>query len=96
MPAANSAGSVLRKALRWALSPIISKVNAICPRNYLTVLCGPTRKGPVSPVSARRKVPGAKLVADVKKFYESKVPMDRGCFPQDVGKGHFLLRRAAI
>ena len=35
------------------------------------------------------KVPGAKTVADVKKFYESKVPMDRGCFPQDVAKAIF-------
>jgi sorbitol-6-phosphate 2-dehydrogenase len=25
-------------------------------------------------------------VEDVKKFYESKIPMNRGCFPKDVAK----------
>jgi sorbitol-6-phosphate 2-dehydrogenase len=30
------------------------------------------------------KVPGAKTVADVKKFYEAKVPMNRGCQVDDV------------
>ncbi|MBQ2766277.1 MAG: sorbitol-6-phosphate 2-dehydrogenase, partial [Clostridia bacterium] len=32
------------------------------------------------------KVPGAKTVADVRKFYESKVPLNRGCFPADVAR----------
>ena len=30
------------------------------------------------------KVPGAKTVDDVRKAYEAKVPMNRGCFPHDV------------
>jgi sorbitol-6-phosphate 2-dehydrogenase len=33
---------------------------------------------------AAGKVPGAKTVADVRKFYESKVPMNRGCRTEDV------------
>jgi sorbitol-6-phosphate 2-dehydrogenase len=32
------------------------------------------------------KVPGAKTVEDVKRFYEAKIPMNRGCFPVDVAK----------
>ena len=32
------------------------------------------------------KVPGATTVADVNKFYESKVPMKRGCYGEDVLK----------
>ena len=32
------------------------------------------------------KVPGAKTVDDVKKFYEDKVPMGRGCRPEDVSE----------
>ncbi|MDR0732335.1 MAG: sorbitol-6-phosphate 2-dehydrogenase, partial [Treponema sp.] len=30
------------------------------------------------------KVPGAKTVEDIKKFYESKVPMNRGCRGRDL------------
>ena len=33
-----------------------------------------------------KKVPGAKSVADVKKFYESKVPLGRGCSVEDVAR----------
>ena len=32
------------------------------------------------------KVPGAKTVEDVRRFYESKVPMNRGCLPIDVAR----------
>ena len=35
------------------------------------------------------KVPGAKTVADVKRFYESKVPMNRGCREVDVARAIF-------
>ncbi|MBE6931730.1 MAG: short-chain dehydrogenase, partial [Ruminococcaceae bacterium] len=37
------------------------------------------------------KVPGAKDVADVKKFYESKIPMHRGCYPRDVAVAIFYI-----
>ena len=30
------------------------------------------------------KVAGAKTIDDVRKFYEAKVPMGRGCTPEDV------------
>ena len=32
------------------------------------------------------KVPGAKTVEDVRKFYEAKAPMNRGCLPIDVAR----------
>ena len=31
-------------------------------------------------------MPGAKTVADVRRYYESKVPMNRGCLPLDVAR----------
>ena len=32
------------------------------------------------------KVPGARTVQDVRRHYEAKVPMNRGCLPLDVAK----------
>ncbi len=71
----------------WALelAPYNIKVNAICPGNYLD---GPLWSDPVRGLFVQYleagKVPGAKTVEDVRRFYESKVPMDRGCLPEDV------------
>ena len=63
------------------------KVNAICPGNYLD---GPLWSDPERGLFVQYlnagKVPGAKTVEDVRKFYMSKVPMNRGCFPKDVAK----------
>ena len=36
-------------------------------------------------------MPGAKTIEDVKRFYEEKVPMGRGCFPADVLKAIMYL-----
>ena len=61
------------------------KVNAVCPGNYLD---GPLWSDPVKGLFVQYlnsgKVPGAKYVDDVRKYYESKVPMSRGCLPSDV------------
>ncbi len=61
------------------------KVNAICPGNFLD---GPLWSDPVKGLFVQYfnagKVPGAKSVADVRKYYESKVPMARGCSTPDV------------
>jgi rhamnose utilization protein RhaD (predicted bifunctional aldolase and dehydrogenase)/NAD(P)-dependent dehydrogenase (short-subunit alcohol dehydrogenase family) len=61
------------------------KVNSICPGNFLD---GPLWSNPVNGLFVQYlktgKVPGAKTIEDVKKFYESKVPMNRGCRPVDV------------
>lgn len=61
------------------------KVNAICPGNYLDgpLWCDP-EKGLFVQYLKTNKVPGAKTIEDVKRFYESKVPMNRGCRPEDV------------
>ncbi|MEA4824866.1 MAG: SDR family oxidoreductase [Clostridiaceae bacterium] len=61
------------------------KVNAICPGNFLDgpLWCDPV-KGLFVQYLNSGKVPGAKTVADVKRHYESKVPMNRGCRVRDV------------
>jgi NAD(P)-dependent dehydrogenase (short-subunit alcohol dehydrogenase family)/rhamnose utilization protein RhaD (predicted bifunctional aldolase and dehydrogenase) len=61
------------------------KVNAICPGNYLD---GPLWSDPEDGLFVQYlregKVPGATTVEDVRRFYEAKVPMGRGCTPADV------------
>jgi sorbitol-6-phosphate 2-dehydrogenase len=61
------------------------KVNAICPGNFFD---GPLWSDPVKGLFVQYlntgKVPGAKTVAEVKAFYEAKVPMNRGCTGPDV------------
>jgi rhamnose utilization protein RhaD (predicted bifunctional aldolase and dehydrogenase)/NAD(P)-dependent dehydrogenase (short-subunit alcohol dehydrogenase family) len=68
------------------------KVNSICPGNFFD---GPLWSDPVNGLFAQYlrtgKVPGAKTVADVKKFYEAKVPMGRGCTTPDVMKAIFYI-----
>lgn len=63
------------------------KVNSVCPGNFFD---GPLWSDPVKGLFVQYlnsgKVQGAKTVADVKRFYEAKVPMNRGCFPEDVVK----------
>ena len=68
------------------------KVNAICPGNFLE---GPLWMDPVKGLFVQYlnsgKVPGAKTVEDVKRFYEAKVPMNRGCRVHDVAVALFYL-----
>ena len=63
------------------------KVNSVCPGNFFD---GPLWSNPERGLFVQYlnsgKVPGAKTVADVKRFYEAKVPMNRGCYPKDVAK----------
>jgi sorbitol-6-phosphate 2-dehydrogenase len=61
------------------------KVNAICPGNFLDgPLWSDPDRGLFVQYLAAGKVPGAKTVEDVRRFYESKVPMNRGCRTEDV------------
>ena len=63
------------------------KVNAICPGNYLDgPLWTDPEKGLFVQYLNAGKVPGAKTVEDVKRFYEAKVPLNRGCLPVDVAR----------
>jgi len=61
------------------------KVNAICPGNFFE---GPLWSDPKTGLFVQYleagKVPGAKTVEDVRKSYESRVPMGRGCRVEDV------------
>jgi NAD(P)-dependent dehydrogenase (short-subunit alcohol dehydrogenase family) len=63
------------------------KVNAICPGNFFEgPLWSDPERGLFVQYLRAKKVPGAKTVADVKKFYESKVPLGRGCSVEDVAR----------
>ena len=63
------------------------KVNAICPGNYLDgPLWSDPERGLFVQYLQAGKVPGAKTVEDVRRFYEAKVPMNRGCLPIDVAR----------
>jgi len=61
------------------------KVNAICPGNFFDgPLWSDPKRGLFVQYLKAGKVPGARTVEDVRRFYEQKVPMKRGCRVQDV------------
>jgi sorbitol-6-phosphate 2-dehydrogenase len=63
------------------------KVNTVCPGNFFD---GPLWSDPTRGLFVQYlntgKVPGAETVEDVRRFYEKQVPMNRGCFGDDVTK----------
>jgi NAD(P)-dependent dehydrogenase (short-subunit alcohol dehydrogenase family) len=78
-------GIGLTQSFALELAPFGIKCNAICPGNYLDgPLWSDPEKGLFVQYLKAGKVPGAKNVEDVRKFYESKVPLGRGCLPKDV------------
>ena len=68
------------------------KVNAICPGNFFA---GPLWSDPDNGLFVQYlrqgKVPGATSVEEVRRFYETKVPMGRGCTPADVLEALFYV-----
>jgi sorbitol-6-phosphate 2-dehydrogenase len=63
------------------------KVNSVCPGNFFDgPLWSDPERGLFVQYLKSNKVPGAKTLEDVKRFYESKIPMNRGCFPADVAR----------
>lgn len=68
------------------------KVNAVCPGNYFE---GPLWSDPENGLFVQYleagKVPGATSIEDVRRFYESKVPMGRGCGVEDVARAVLYL-----
>jgi NAD(P)-dependent dehydrogenase (short-subunit alcohol dehydrogenase family) len=61
------------------------KVNAVCPGNFFEgPLWSDPEKGLFVQYLRAGKVPGAKTVEDVRRHYESRVPMGRGCRVEDV------------
>lgn len=62
-------------------------MNAICPGNFFEgPLWADPEKGLFVQYLRAGKVPGATTVDEVRHFYESKVPMGRGCRVEDVLK----------
>jgi NAD(P)-dependent dehydrogenase (short-subunit alcohol dehydrogenase family) len=68
------------------------KVNSVCPGNFFD---GPLWSDPNEGLFVQYlrsgKVPGARTISDVRKAYESKVPMGRGCTAPDVMKAIYYL-----
>jgi sorbitol-6-phosphate 2-dehydrogenase len=64
-----------------------TKVNTVCPGNFFDgPLWSDPDRGLFVQYLSTGKVPGAKTVEDVKRFYEAQVPMNRGCDGEDVTK----------
>jgi len=67
-----------------------TKVNTICPGNFLDgPLWSDPEKGLFVQYLNTGKVPGAKSIADVRHHYENQIPMQRGCYPEDVARAIF-------
>jgi NAD(P)-dependent dehydrogenase (short-subunit alcohol dehydrogenase family)/rhamnose utilization protein RhaD (predicted bifunctional aldolase and dehydrogenase) len=68
------------------------KVNSVCPGNFFEgPLWSDPDKGLFVQYLKAGKVPGAKTVDEVRRFYESRVPMGRGCRVEDVLKAILYL-----
>jgi NAD(P)-dependent dehydrogenase (short-subunit alcohol dehydrogenase family) len=85
-------GIGLTQSFALELAPYGIKVNAVCPGNLLD---GPLWSDPENGLFRQYldagKVSGAKTVEDVRRFYEAKVPLGRGCLEEDVAKAVFYL-----
>jgi len=78
-------GIGLTQSFALELAPDKIKVNSICPGNFYD---GPLWSDPQNGLFVQYlktgKVPGAKTIDDVRKFYEDQAPMKRGCRLEDV------------
>lgn len=68
------------------------KVNSVCPGNFFDgPLWSDLENGLFVQYLRTGKVPGAKTIEDVRRAYEAKVPMGRGCATADVMKAIYYL-----
>jgi len=68
------------------------KVNAVCPGNLLdSPLWTDPERGLFRQYLDSGKVKGAKTINDVKKYYEDRVPMGRGCTTYDIARAVFYV-----
>ncbi|MDR1407963.1 MAG: SDR family NAD(P)-dependent oxidoreductase [Tannerella sp.] len=78
-------GIGLTQSFALELAPYRIKVNAVCPGNFYE---GPLWSNPENGLFLQYlkagKVPGAKTVDDVRRYYMSQVPMGKGTSPEDV------------
>ncbi len=85
-------GIGLTQSFALELMPFNIKVNSICPGNFFE---GPLWSDPENGLFIQYlragKVPGAKTIDDVKRYYESQVPAGRGCRVEDIMKAVFYV-----
>lgn len=85
-------GIGLTQSFALELAPNKIKVNSVCPGNFYE---GPLWSDPENGLFIQYlnagKVPGAKTIEDVKRFYLDQVPLGKGCSPKDVVKGILYL-----
>ena len=68
------------------------KVNSVCPGNFFDgLLWADPQNGLFAQYLRAGKVPGAKTIEDIRKAYEAKVPMGRGCTPSDVANAIYYV-----
>ncbi|HAH23316.1 MAG TPA: hypothetical protein DCL77_06100 [Prolixibacteraceae bacterium] len=85
-------GIGLTQSFALELMPSKIKVNSVCPGNFFD---GPLWADPENGLFVQYlragKVPGAKTLDDVKRFYEAQVPAGRGCTPLDVMRAIYYI-----
>ncbi|OFX32450.1 MAG: short-chain dehydrogenase [Bacteroidetes bacterium GWF2_42_66] len=85
-------GIGLTQSFALELMPYRIKVNSVCPGNFFD---GPLWADPETGLFVQYlragKVPGAKTIDDVKRFYEAQVPAGRGCTPLDVMRAVYYI-----
>ena len=85
-------GIGLTQSFAMELAPSRIKVNSVCPGNFYE---GPLWSDPQNGLFVQYlktgKVPGARNIEDVRKYYEEQVPMKRGCRLEDVMKAIFYI-----
>jgi NAD(P)-dependent dehydrogenase (short-subunit alcohol dehydrogenase family)/rhamnose utilization protein RhaD (predicted bifunctional aldolase and dehydrogenase) len=85
-------GIGLTQSFAMELMPSKIKVNSVCPGNFFDgPLWADPEKGLFVQYLNAGKVPGAKTIDDVKRFYEAQVPAGRGCTPLDVMRAVYYI-----